>query len=281
VEAYEAYAKTLAAPSSSKAFRVPHDRQTIMAKLLELNKTIDADQTIPKEVFWTICNPYSDAMLTAITKLDEGKSDPYLGGSYVYYTHDKDQPLQLEADKLFVINQSTGLVAIPNHTSFYTQKKIPACYGTKVDVESVNTAMKEKDLCKIKFTAKGCAPGWSVDYILEGLCEQVTKCKEEAQKTLDVWKDVLKGEKTELPGLSPMAQMYKLKSGWKELDALEKYYKEKWLADAEKSRQSSVDVYHQLTLTFACVGAVGWAFVVFGIVLGFVGGGDDGSGQEA
>jgi hypothetical protein len=75
--------------------------------------------------------------------------------------------------------------SIPNPERFYAFRTVPPCYGLKADEDSVAAAISAKDPCKVVLTAKGCAPGWTVELLPnDRFCSAFEACKEKLPKLL-------------------------------------------------------------------------------------------------
>jgi hypothetical protein len=203
-DAYSAYRAMRATPCSWEFLGLRRASGELRTKLMAQNGTVDADTTITDEQFWKSCNPLPELALTTFDGLDEGvvDSEQPFNAMYTCQFHDKRTKIPLENDIQFA--NSDGFSSKRPHPSLSgSSKSEPACYGLKIDSDGMKAAIDAKDLCKLTLTAQGCAPGWTVEHLQAAVfCARFTTCKQEAQKSLDDWKDIIKAEKTEFAGLS-------------------------------------------------------------------------------
>jgi hypothetical protein len=262
VEAFEAYDLARAA-ATKRVKRISLGKVGVL-----LNRSIDAETTLSKEQLWSYCSTWSGEELNDLKAKLEGEIDKeFWSPTFTYYYHSENKKVPLESDD----TRETWLrdyPTIPDPEEFYDSKSVPACYGLKVDEDSVTEAIEAKDPCKIVLTAKDCAPGWTVELLAEyEFCWSFTNCKESLPKALKVWEETLKAEKQENPLRPPLPLWYKLPKGWNELEALKDYTKDNFAARSAEEEALSLTVYHALTFTLLSIGAVGFIFILTGTIV--------------
>jgi hypothetical protein len=166
----------------------------------------------------------------------------------------------------------------PRPSQLFSPSYTGTCYGLSAVAESVDTVAKSNNLCDLKLEAKGCAPGWDTDRMMSFACGWFENCVETTQEERDKAEE---NEKTVWPelGAKKGEASWQFPAGWNQLDDLKSYWRDEEsealnLAMAGFGEQGGM-VFAQTNLVFLVIGVIGWVFLILGIVVGFIGGGDD------
>jgi hypothetical protein len=160
----------------------------------------------------------------------------------------------------------------------YEETSAKVCYGIEWGEATKKSAYETGKMCDLTpLSVGGCAPGWSIDDVTDLMCRTWKKCVKDSnrEKRLEDLEDVgaVRQEyRNEYGWLWPNAWV--LPAGWDQVGDLKDWAKSQDAKATSDYFSGTGYVYGPINIVLLVIGAVGWVFLVIGLVLGLLCGGD-------
>jgi hypothetical protein len=192
-----------------------------------------------------------------------------------------------EDDSPSIPSLGSGTIYQPGATTVYLWHYgvVPGCYGVIYDSASKIKAEGVWDACELEILSTvDCAPGWSEGYLLSRACDLFTACIDRAEKAHE--KELKEFQDLQDLGAVQadftynysaydsvtLVDAWVLPTGWDNINAVKSIAKDS--VNEEIALDFSSYRLYPTNLTLLIIGVVGWVFLIVGIVLGFLGGGE-------
>jgi hypothetical protein len=159
-----------------------------------------------------------------------------------------------------------------SYGNLYRSADRGVCYGVEWDAQSAASVLITGRMCdaKVKSVA-GCAPGWSIDDLTDLPCRKWEKCmKKREENTREKQLEDL-----EIVGAVQQDGAWVLPTGWDQVNDLKHWEKAQSVKELDEDLAGTGLLYWPTNLALLVIGGVGWVFLVVGIVLGLLCGGND------
>jgi hypothetical protein len=213
--------------------------------------------SIPDTVIWKHCG-VSDNWLAFLASSSTGDFDG-IGTFLAAYTRPGLNPPFTHA-RTFTWNQFL------DWRDLSSVRSMDACYGTKIDAESLVDVRLKENLCLIRFTSDNgsCAPGWSTSLYEAYFCYEFTKCRDELLQNSPQWDNIGGYESdSEDSGLT-------LPEGWDKFDVAVAQIKANALAEVNLRLLTQPYCWAGINATLAPVAGIGAILIAISVVSSFV-----------
>jgi hypothetical protein len=181
-------------------------------------------------------------------------------GEFAYYRRAGGPPLSAD----FPVDWSY-LQQLSSYNPLYERVVIPACFGLRLDAETIKAASSESDACELRFRGDHavCAPGWNLDLLAEKLfCEPFRRCVEQSAETVAAYSGDGNSELPVFTTVSDFGQAprWYLPTGWDNREQVN---------DVALSQLKAKFTLEQYTsaLTYHAVHSIFLAWIIVGLLL--------------
>jgi hypothetical protein len=161
--------------------------------------------------------------------------------------------------------------------------KLPICLGVELSIASQGAIEEMGEMCDLQIVkSRECAPGWSIDDLLDLACDLWKKCmdgmdEDSREKRLDDLERI-GAEQNDYPfdAERRLPGSWVLPANWDNLDTLADYHIAQRGKEVDEELASNPLVYYASNLVFLVIGVLGLLFLIAGLVLGLLlAGGDE------
>jgi hypothetical protein len=152
----------------------------------------------------------------------------------------------------------------PGWTYLYeSYGSVVTCYGTAWDPESLNTALKEEDMCQMKLASVvDCLGGWNARLFARRFCADYTQCVADFKTNTERWAK-FGGVNS---GTSAGYALYQLPAGWDRLDDFRDSLRDELSSEIYDVAFSELWAWIAFHVPLLAIASIGWILLVTGVI---------------